>query len=233
MGGCQNPLGRGVVMAVIAVMSIGLPSTSQASTASEERAGARISGAVENGDRTCAQLDRDDFEQVGDFVMGRMAGSTASHEQMDSLMKRMMGASATEGMHIVMGRRFTGCGRGQVPGAFSAMMGMVGGGGGGAGMMGRYDGDGGFGSMMGNLRTAAATDEGNGDLGAAGWAMVAIMAVLLVLAGTALWLWRPANRTRHASAISILSERYARGEIDADDFERRRRALRNATSYGR
>lgn len=164
--------------------------------------------------------------------MGRMAGSTRAHEQMDSLMKSMMGESATEQMHVVMGRRFTGCGRGQVPGGFGGMMGvmgMMGGAGGGSGMMGGYDGDGNLGSMMGGLRSAANAGDGD-DFGAAAWVMVAMMGLLLALAAAAFWFWRPSRRAAsHVSALDILNQRYARGEINGDEFERRRRALGAAT----
>ena len=226
---------RNVLPAVLAVLivSIGLSSTSYASTASEERAGARILGSVENGQRSCGELPVADFEKVGDYAMGRMVGSTRAHERMDSLMKQMMGQPATDRMHVVMGKRFAGCGQASVPGGFGAMMGvmnmMAGAGSGGSGMMGgNYGGT--QGAMMGGSGTAGSSDDDHNGFGAAGWLLVGILAALLALAATALWHWRPGRGGGPpGSASRILSERYAKGEIDLEEFERRRRALGGAT----
>jgi putative membrane protein len=73
--------------------------------------------------------------------------------------------------------------------------------------------------------------------GGGGWMMGAAMIVsaLLFLALVAAGLWllvraisgrspRPSN-ARGSSARTILEERFARGEIDRDEFEERRRTL--------
>lgn len=38
---------------------------------------------------------------------------------------------------------------------------------------------------------------------------------------------RPTDRPRRPESLSVLEERYARGEIDSDEFEERRRILRS------
>ena len=62
-----------------------------------------------------------------------------------------------------------------------------------------------------------------------GWIGVTHMLLwwaLLILGITLLakWLLAPASR-RQRGALEILRERYARGEIDKDEFDRRRRDL--------
>jgi len=201
------------------------PGLASGSIASEERQGQQVLDAVNNGDRTCSQLSRNDFEVVGDYVMGRMVGSTKAHEQMDALMERMMGVRANQQMHVAMGERFTRCGRGSVPSGFGSMMGAM-------GMMGGYVAGGtttGSGGMMGGANTSSQGGDGDNDFGTAGWVMVAMMALLLVIAGVAVWLLRPSRRGSSTSALDILQARYAHGEIDAEDYDRRRRALGGTT----
>ncbi len=57
------------------------------------------------------------------------------------------------------------------------------------------------------------------------WGALIIVAILL-----AKWLWRGSHDTRHAApsahpALEILKERYARGEIDKQEFDERRKDL--------
>ena len=191
-----------------------------ASEASDQRAGQRLLRSIEAGRSECADLSNADLERIGEYVMGRMAGSTAAHEQMNELMRSMMGARSEEQMHVFMGRRFTGCGGSAVPGRFGGMMGVM-------GMMGggiRTAANGsGFGAMMGS---GAADDSSDGWSGAA-IAMTVLMAVLLALAAAALLTWRPWRASpRQPPALEALDARYARGELDAEDYERRRQALR-------
>jgi putative membrane protein len=194
--------------------------TAIASTASEEQEGARIVRAVDSSQRSCGSLSNTELERVGDYAMGRMLGSTQAHEQMDSLMQRMMGQSATERMHVVMGRRFSRCGGGSTPGGFGGMMGVM-------GMMGG-SGYGGSGSMMGGFRTNGSSGDGD-DFGTAGWVMVALMVVLIGLGVAAVALLRPRRSSSSGVPLEVLGARYARGEIDKDEYEQRRNALLGGT----
>jgi uncharacterized membrane protein len=160
---------------------------------------------------------------------------------MDALMRSMIGEGAEEQMHTYMGRRFAGCGGGRLPAGFGTMMGtmaaMMGGRGGsglgpgnglGAGSMmdpgGRGGGYGGYapGSMMGGSRASNDDD----DMPAGMWAaMLVLLAILLLIAAVAAWRWRPAQPPSRQSAAEILAQRYAAGDIDAQDYERRRRLI--------
>ncbi len=54
------------------------------------------------------------------------------------------------------------------------------------------------------------------------WGVIIILAVLMA------WIFIGGPRTRSASrstALDILRERYAKGEIDKDEYEQRRRTL--------
>lgn len=70
-------------------------------------------------------------------------------------------------------------------------------------------------------------------MGTAFFGFLVLAAVLLfaVVAGAILLvraLWKPQNQASHAeipSAFEILEQRYARGDIDDEEFDRRRRAL--------
>lgn len=193
------------------------PALAPASEASEQREGQRLLRSIENGSRNCSDLSNDDFELGGEYVMGRMVGTTAAHEQMDELMRTMMGARSLEQMHVFMGRRFSGCGGGTIPSEFGGMMGMMGGGFG-PGTQGL-----GFGSMMSSF---GANNDQNGD----GWsdaaiAMTVLMGLLVAVAAGALLTWRPWRAAPRRSALELLNARYARGELDGEEYERRRQAL--------
>lgn len=75
--------------------------------AEEEAKGKAIWENVRDKEVSCAQLGDEDFEFLGDYFMGQMAGS--SHEAMDQMMTQMMGGENTDLMHIVIGKRLSGC----------------------------------------------------------------------------------------------------------------------------
>lgn len=199
-----------------------MPALASASEASEQRDGQRLLRSIENGSRSCSDLSTDDFERIGEYVMGRMAGSTAAHEQMDELMTTMMGARSLERMHVFMGRRFSGCGGGTVPGGLGGMMGMMGMMGGGFGSGAQGLGLGSMGSMMGS--SGVNSDHGDG-WGGAAIVMTVLLGLLVAVAAGALLVRRPRRAAPRGSALELLDARYARGDIDAEDYDRRRQAL--------
>ena len=192
-----------------------------ASTASEEQQGAAILRSLSSGNAKCGDLSSEDFDHVGEYVMSRMAGSTAAHEQMNQLMRHMMGNTGERQMHVVMGSRFSGCGGGAVPATFGGMMGMMG------AMSGYQGGSGssGGGSMMGGTY-ARGPSSGDGD----SWNTAdTVMVVFMVLAFLALALIAALLLRRRpgggGTATEVLAQRYARGEIDAEELQRRLGAL--------
>jgi len=202
--------------AFVAVLVVAFaPAAATATTADEERQGERILRDFERGGRDCATLAETDFERIGEYAMGRMAGSTAAHESMNRLMSQMMGERGEEQMHVALGQRFSGCGDGEVPESFGAMMGAM-------GMMGGY-GPGASGGQMSfpGAGTASARDRWS----AADTVMSVVMALVLLAAGAGLWMWKPWRRAARRSPLDVLRERLARGDIEPDEFERRRQAL--------
>jgi putative membrane protein len=191
-----------------------------ASTASEQQQGAAILRSLDSGKTKCADLSNDDFDHVGEYVMFRMAGSTAAHEQMNQLMQRMMGNAGESQMHIVMGKRFAGCGGGAVPSSFGGMMGMM-------GAMSGFQGGSGSGrggSMMGGSNYRSSGSDENDGWSPADTVMVALM-VLTLLALTAVAVALLRRRPGGSSAREILAGRYAKGEIDKDEYQRRLDAM--------
>lgn len=188
--------------------------------------GGELLGRLASGAVTCADTTRSEFAVVGEHVMERMLGSRPLHEAMDRRLVATMGARGAARAHADMGRRFAGCTTGTSPDGLQAMMGMMahamGSAGRGPGSLGPgslwpMDGGGGPG-MMGDFRRA-------GDGWTAGEiAMVATMALFLVLAAVAFVAWRPRRHT-DPSPMDTARRRFARGDIDQQEFDRLRAAL--------
>ena len=81
----------------------------QTSTAQDELKGKQVFDKLQSKQATCQQLTDDDFDVLGDYYMGQMAGSTAAHAQMNNRMTQMMGDNAEKQMHIALGKRLSGC----------------------------------------------------------------------------------------------------------------------------
>jgi hypothetical protein len=200
--GSENLIARGssILALVVLVLLLCGVGTASAATAEEEAQGAKVLRELEAGVVECGDLDGEQFEHVGDYAMGRMAGSTARHEAMDETMTRMMGATAEREMHEVMGRRFSGCGGGKLPAGFGRMMGAFGA----------------LGMMGGGHRGGPGGDDGSDGPSAA--AMIAVIAVFIAaLAGVVLWL----SRRRPRGPLDMTAEEQK--ECDAD-----RAAMENA-----
>lgn len=188
-------------------------------TAREEAEGKAIWEKLEAKDTPCKDLSNDDFERLGEYFMGLMLGD--AHPAMNQMMTSMMGEEGEEQMHFVMGKRLSGCdttaafpsaGRGFMP-----MMQMMWGGWGSRGGSGWW----GSGPMMGGGSWSWGGLIGLGIIGVVLWLLwwgVIIAAVVLL----ARWILQ---RFRGGSALDILKERYARGEISQQEFEEKKRAI--------
>ena len=213
-----------VIGAILALLSVN--ATPGLASAGEERQGAQLLQGVQAGTQKCQQLSRDQFELIGESVMGRMVGSTARHEAMNRQITATSGASGEVQAHVFMGQRFAGCASGAAPAAFGTMMGM----------MGNYSGV--NGGMTGNGRDAGNAigstmmgGTGSRASGDSGWSTANIVLVILVavLAATlaAIATRRPWRRSPPKTPFDILRDSYARGDIDTADYEQRRHALQS------
>jgi hypothetical protein len=104
-------------------------SVDSTTTAQDEAEGKAVWDKLQSKQVDCKNLTDDDYDVLGDYFMGLMAGG--NHAAMNESMVRMMGDEGEKQMHIVMGKRFSGCDAAAVLPAqyqgFSNMMPMMGG----------------------------------------------------------------------------------------------------------
>jgi hypothetical protein len=97
------------------------------SQAKEEADGKALYSKLQAKEAICADLADSDFELIGEYLMGQKAG--ASHEQMNAMIKQMMGDQGEEQMHISLAKSQTGCAAGGTASEQSSSYGMMNGGG--------------------------------------------------------------------------------------------------------
>lgn len=224
--------------AILAMLSVG--AASGLAAASTQQQGSQLLQSLETGEQKCQQLSDAQFEVIGEYVMGRMLGSTARHEAMDEQMRDATDAASEAQAHVFMGRRFANCVTGDVPDVFGSMMGMMGNYSG-ANPMGWGNGrDGnGFGSgMMGSSGWSDGdANEQDGFDGAHmgdtwGWLIIVVMVILMGGMGWMMWsMNRGAGDNRRSSSndpIELLKIRYARGDVTTEEFQERRQAIEDA-----
>ncbi len=161
---------------------------------------------------SCDDLTRSDFENLGEYGMDQMMGTR--HAAMNAAMETMMGAQNEEAMHVAMGERFSGC---DADAVFS-----------GGSSRGNGDNYLGYMPMMGYFGYGPMMGYGYGS-GWWGWIMMILFWALIVFGVFALvkWLRHGYEGYHHHahSALNVLKERYARGEIDRKEFEEKRKDL--------
>lgn len=80
-----------------------------ASEQEEQDAGQKIFQELQQKKVTCQTLSDDNFDKLGDYFMGQRLGSTEQHAAMDKQMTQMMGEERNTYMHIILGKRASGC----------------------------------------------------------------------------------------------------------------------------
>lgn len=78
-------------------------------TVKEEKEGKALFEKLQAKEITCTNLSDEDFERLGEYFMGQMLGDTGTHAAMNEMMTRMMDEQGESQMHIVMGKRLSGC----------------------------------------------------------------------------------------------------------------------------
>ena len=180
-------------------------------TAKEEAEGKAVWEKLQAKQLACENLSEDDFGVLGEYFMGQMLGS--AHPAMNAMMIQMMGQDGEEAMHVVLGKRLSGCDKSAAfpiaSSGFMPMMQMMGGG--------LPAGQAGWSSPFGY------------GFGALGWVFVLFWWVLLIVGIVALIRWLSGlgkgREIGEVSALEILKQRYARGEIDRKEFEEKLRDL--------
>lgn len=178
-----------------------------------EQKGKTIYDQLQNKQTTCSKLTDDGFADLGDFYMSEMMGST--HDAMDQYMTNELGSSGDRQVHIAMGERLSGCDtNASYPSSADnyAPLAWMG------GMRGNDNGSSWDWNMMGGYANSSWSG-----------ADTALAALLILAVAVALFAWlRPRSHIRAAtsSAFGVLKERYAKGEIDKEEFDEKKKELK-------
>ena len=206
-------------------------------TAREEKEGKTLWDKFQAKEVTCANFNDEQFGVLGEYFMWQMAGD--SHAAMNAMMIQAHGEDGEEQIHIVMGKRLSGCDTSASVTGFSGgwmpMMNIMWGGWSSPlgsnnstnpeGVASRPYGAGNF--MM---------NFGFGPFGGFGWIFMILWWVLIIAGIVALikWLTSQSRGTHHnektarpagGSALDVLKERYAKGEINKQEFEEKKKDL--------
>ena len=183
-------------------------------TAREEQEGKELWDKLQAKEGACENLSDEQFGVLGEYFMGQMAGD--SHAAMNAMIARMHGEDGEEQIHIVMGKRLSGCNTSAtfpaISGGWMPMMNMM---------------WGGWSSPFGNNATNNMMNFGFGSFGGFGWIFMVLWWVLIIAGIVALIKWLTSQsrgtNTHGKSALEILQERYAKGEINKQEFEEKKK----------
>ena len=186
-------------------------------TLREEQEGKEVWDKLQTNELACESLNDEQFGVLGEYFMGQMAGD--SHAAMNAMMIQTHGEEGEEQIHIVMGKRLSGCDSSAAfpagSGGWMPMMNMM---------------WGGWSSPFGsNNSTNNMMNFGFGTMGGFGWIFMVLWWVLIIAGIVALikWLTSQSRGTHNheKSALEVLKERYAKGEIDKKEFEEKKKDL--------
>ncbi len=202
----------------------------------EEKEGKELWNKLEAKEIACADLGDEQYGVLGEYFMGQMAGD--SHAAMNAMMIQAHGEDGEEQIHIVMGKRLSGCDTtASFPvgsGGWMPMMNMM------------WEGwpaspdewaSRGGSSPLGNNSTNNMMNFGFGPFGGFGWIFMILWWVLIIAGIVALIRWltsqshgnhreeKPFDFAQGRSSLEILKERYVKGEIDKKEFEEKKKDL--------
>ena len=95
------------VLLLVAAIPVAAEVMSDDHTASEEALGKALWQKLQAKETECSKLSDDEFGYLGEYFMGQMLGD--AHASMNEMIKQTHGEEGEEGMHIVMGKRWSGC----------------------------------------------------------------------------------------------------------------------------
>ncbi len=195
----------------------------QEHTLREEQEGKELWNKLQAKEATCTDLKDEQFGVLGEYYMGQMMG--ASHASMNAMMMQMHGEDGEEQIHIAMGKRLSGCD----PNAALPTQGF--------GWMPMLQMMGGLGSSSQSFNQPNATympmmwGFGPGGYGFGGMGSVFMIfwwiLIIAVIVLIARWFMGQSHGMGHrnSSALDLLKERYAKGEIDKKEFEEKKKDL--------
>lgn len=185
-------------------------------TLREEQEGKELWNKFQAKEVVCADITDEQFGVLGEYFMGTMMGN--SHASMNAMMIQAHGEDGEEQIHIVMGKRLSDCDTSAsvsgITGGWMPMMNMM---------------WGGWSSPFSNNSTNNMMNFGFGPFGGFGWIFMILWWVLIIAGIVTLikWLTSQSSGTcnHEKSALDILKERYAKGQIDKKEFEERKKDL--------
>src|SRR3989344_6576868 len=187
-------------------------------TLREEQEGKEVWNKLQTNELACENLSDEPFGVLGEYFMGQMAGN--SHAAMSAMMIQTHGEEGEEQIHIVMDKRLSGCDPSAAfpagSGGWMPMVNMMWG-----GWSAPFGGNNSTNNNMMNF--------GFGPFGGFGWIFMVLWWVLIIAGIVALikWLTSQSRGTHHdeKSTLEILQERYAKGEINKQEFEEKKKDL--------
>lgn len=191
-------------------------------TAQEEAEGKEVWEKFQSGVVKCGALSDEQFGTLGEYFMGQMAGDT--HVPMNQRITQMMGEEGEEAMHVVLGKRLSGCDTTAAfpGGSQNFMMPIMG------GWSDYWTGQDGSSPWGGKNNLKHMYGYHYLGMGGLGW-FGGILWWVLIIAGI-VFLVRYFKHSKGGScfgrsALDILKERYAKGEIDKAEFEAKKKDL--------
>ena len=191
-------------------------------TLREEKEGKEIWDKFQAKEIACVDLNDEQFGVLGEYFMGQMAGG--SHTAMNVMLIQRLGEEGEEQMHIAMGKRMSGCDTSATyPQGFNFMP-----------MMGGWSSSTGTGfnqnnnnSMMWGYNNPMGWGFGFG------WIFMILFWGLIIWGIFALvrgatghgYLGRGHSGHGEKTPSDILKERYAKGEINKEEFESKKKDL--------
>lgn len=191
-------------------------STAIQSQQQEELEGKIFLDNLKNKTIICSQLTDTDFEKIGEYFMGQSIGDTSRHIAMNEMMKSMMGEQGEEQMHTAWGKRGSDCDTSApYPQGFNFMP-----------MMGGWSFPKGLNQNNNNSMMWGLS---NGGWGFGGIFML-IFWILIIIGIVALVRWLMMSQShgtnrQSKTPLDILRERYAKGEISKEEFEKMKKDL--------
>ena len=186
-------------------------------TLREEKEGKELWDKLQVKEIACSDFDDEQYGVLGEYFMGQMAGD--SHAAMNAMMIQMHGEDGEEQIHIVMGKRLSGCDTlaafSPTSGGWMPMMNMMWGGG--------------LSPFNSNSTNNSMMNFGFTPFGGFGWIFMIFWWVLIIAGIIALIKWLTGqsfvNYEHEKSPLNILKERYSKGEIDRKEFEEKKKDL--------
>ena len=187
-----------------------------AHTLEEEKEGKEVWEKLQGKEIICDDLTEDDFGVLSEYFMGQAKGK--SHASMNAMLLQMYGEEGEEQVHIDLGKDLSGCNpsteNDSVGGGWMSMMG-------------------GWSSPVGFNQQSNYSMMGYGFpfLGGFGWIIMVlfwglvIWGIIAVIKGGIGNSQTYRNDVREKSALDILKDRYAKGEIKKEEFEEKKRDL--------